>query len=179
MAGNSEIDARTCDLRLTAQTQHSALSTSTQCWDSEQSAEFGVAVSVHLYPLGFGMARPSTDHVRSHDAATCCRASLAACKPRRRLPKSGRNGSFGVYFEHLYTGVNGVGKRDQARGRGSGSLSGNSFPRSCVGMPSSTLRVVPCTRQGTQSVPDDAPTGTVGASGMRWLRSEANPPPTA
>ena len=42
----------------------------------------------------------------------------------------------GVFFEHPFTGVNGVGKRDQAWGWGSGSPSGNSFPRSSVGMTS-------------------------------------------
>ena len=65
----------------------------------------------------------------------------------------------------------------QARGRGFGSLSGTSFPRSCVGMPSATLGVVLWTRQGTQSVPDDAPTRTVervNALGFQVSESSAN-----
>ena len=58
------------------------------------------------------MARPSTGHVRSHDAATCCRASLPACKPRRRSRKMAEMAVLGMFFEHLSTGVNGVGNRD-------------------------------------------------------------------
>src|SRR4051794_26928828 len=69
-----------------------------------------MAVSVHLYALGSRMARPSTAHARSHDAATCCRASLADSKPRRRSREMAEVAVFRVYFEHLYTGENGVGK---------------------------------------------------------------------
>src|SRR4051812_38902789 len=58
------------------------------------------------------MARPRTDLVRSHDAATCCRASHSACKPRRRARKVAEMAVWGVFFEHLYTSVNGVGKHD-------------------------------------------------------------------
>jgi hypothetical protein len=72
-----------------------------------------MALSVHPYALGSGMVQPSTGRVRSHDAAMPCRASLAAWKPRRRSPKMAKVAVFGVYFEHLYTGVNGVGKRHQ------------------------------------------------------------------
>ena len=49
------------------------------------------------------------DHVRSHDAATCCRASLPACKPRRRSRKMAEMAVSGVLFKHPYTRVNGVG----------------------------------------------------------------------
>jgi hypothetical protein len=80
--------------------------------DTEQSAEIGVAVSVHLYPLGSGMAGPRTSHVRSHDASTCCRASLPAYKPRRRSRKVAEMAVCRAYFEHPYTGVDGVGKCD-------------------------------------------------------------------
>jgi hypothetical protein len=58
------------------------------------------------------MARPSTGHVRSHDAVTCCRASLPACKPRRRPRKVAKMAVLGVFFEHLSTSVNSVAKRD-------------------------------------------------------------------
>jgi len=71
-----------------------------------------MAVLVHLYAPGFGMARPSTGHVRSHDAATCCRASTPACKPHPRSHKMRKNENFGMFFQHPYTSVNGVGKRD-------------------------------------------------------------------
>jgi hypothetical protein len=131
LAGHSEIDARTCDLRLSTQrgprcVEREAcnaintrpLALSTQCWDSDQSAEFGVAVSVHPYPLGSGMSRPSTAHVRSHDAATCCRVSLAACKPRRRSRKVAEMAVLGLFFEHLYTSVNNLGTATSIPARG-------------------------------------------------------------
>ena len=57
------------------------------------------------------MARPSTGHVRSHNPATPCRASRPARTPRRRSRKMAQSGGFGVYFEHLYTSVNGVANR--------------------------------------------------------------------
>ena len=58
------------------------------------------------------MARPSTGHVRSHDAATHCRASRPARTPRRRPRIVADNGGFGVYFEHMYTSINGVANHD-------------------------------------------------------------------
>src|SRR4051812_38008896 len=51
-------------------------------------------------------------HVRSHDAATCCRANVALCKPRRRPRKMAEMAVLRVFFEHLYTDVNGDGQRD-------------------------------------------------------------------
>jgi hypothetical protein len=62
-------------------------------------------------PLCSAMARPSTCRVRSHDAAMYCGASIAVFEPRRRPQKMAENGGFGDDFEHLFTGVNGVGKR--------------------------------------------------------------------
>jgi hypothetical protein len=90
-----------------------------------------MALLVHLYPFGLewrGRVPARRDHVRSHDDATCCRASLAACKPRRRSPKMAEVAVLGVFFEHPFTGVNGVRKRDQACGRGSGSPCGKLVP---------------------------------------------------
>ncbi len=110
LADHSELDARTCDLRLS--TQHSALST--QCWDSEQSAEIDVGLLGCPVPLGSWMARPSParrDHVRSHDAAMSCRASRPASEPRRAVQKVGQSETFWMYFQHLYTSVNGVANR--------------------------------------------------------------------
>jgi hypothetical protein len=58
------------------------------------------------------MVRPSTGQIRSRDSETPCGASRSARTPRRRPRKMAGNGGFGVYFEHLSTGVNGVGKCD-------------------------------------------------------------------
>jgi hypothetical protein len=78
--------------------------------DSEQSAEIAVAVSVHLCALVFGMARPSSDHVGSRDAATACWASRPAWKPPRGSRKMAEVAVFGVHVKHSYTSVNGVEK---------------------------------------------------------------------
>jgi hypothetical protein len=40
-----------------------------------------------------------------------CGARIAGRKPRRRPRKMAENGGFGDEFEHLFTGVNSVGKR--------------------------------------------------------------------
>jgi hypothetical protein len=80
--------------------------------NSVPAAEIGVAVSVHLYPLGSWMARPSTHHVRSRDAAMPCRASRPARPPRPGPPKVAEVAVFRVFFEHLYTCVKGVGNGD-------------------------------------------------------------------
>ena len=58
------------------------------------------------------MAWPSTGHVRSHDAATPCRASRAASEPRRAVQKVGQSETFWTCFQHLYTSANALGKRD-------------------------------------------------------------------
>src|SRR4051812_40152910 len=42
----------------------------------------------------------------------CCRASLAAPKPRQTSPKMAEMAVSGMFFEHLYTGVNGEGSSD-------------------------------------------------------------------
>src|SRR4051794_31841055 len=72
------------------------------CWlrysrDSEQSSEIGVAVSVHLYALGSGMARPSTV---MPNLMTLQRLDERALPPAGRAgrPENGRNGSFGDIF---------------------------------------------------------------------------------
>jgi hypothetical protein len=41
----------------------------------------------------------------------CCEVSIAGREPRRRSRKMAENGGFWVDFEHLFTGVDGVGKR--------------------------------------------------------------------
>jgi hypothetical protein len=78
-------------------------------WDrnSEHPAEMIVAVFGFLMPLGFWMARPSTDQVRSHDAATPCRASRPAWKSRRTSRRVAQRAVLGPFFERLCTGVRG------------------------------------------------------------------------
>jgi hypothetical protein len=58
-------------------------------------------------PLGLGMSRPPTLHVRSHDAATACGASRIARKSPRGRKKVAQSGSVSAFFEHPYTGGNG------------------------------------------------------------------------
>jgi hypothetical protein len=73
--------------------------------NSEHLADMMVAFRGFPMPRDFGMAEPSTDHVRSRDAATTCRVRIAAWKARRGSPKVARNGTFSVKFQRLYTNV--------------------------------------------------------------------------
>jgi hypothetical protein len=69
-------------------------------WDrnSEHRPEMIVSDFGFLMPLRSRLARPSRDHVRSHDAATPCRASCPARKPSRTSRKVAHSGSFGALF---------------------------------------------------------------------------------
>ena len=76
---------------------------------------------------GFSAAWAGKPQVLSHVAATTCSAWIAARKARRTCPKVAGNCSFSSFFEHLYTGVNGVENRDT--NPGARDVSSSAIPR--------------------------------------------------
>ena len=83
-------------------TQHSALST--QCWDSEQSADVDVGLLGCPVPRGFLIASTETSQCRSAICRKVCGASRHAWRARRTSRKVGQSVRSGDFLKNVAFG---------------------------------------------------------------------------